>query len=257
MRRLAALALALLAAATPSSALERRELRVGVETASAPFSALDEFGGFRGFNVDVTRALCEQLQVSCTLVATNLGDAIQHLQNRVVDLVVAMMSITPARKPLIDFTEPYFHSGNRVIGPRGMADDLSPAALRGKTIGVHRGTTHDVYATTTYGGVATVRRFADRDELFIDLALGRLDLVISDGVAARTGFLDTELGAGFAFVGPELEAPEFFGEGEAIAVRKGDEELRQALNEALERIRVDGTLAKISREYFGDETGAN
>ena len=50
------------------------------------------------------------------------------------------------------------------------------AALRGKTIGVRRGTTHDSYATATYGGVATIRRYADRDELFIDLALGRLDL---------------------------------------------------------------------------------
>ena len=115
-------------AATPAMALDRRELRVGVETASPPFSAIDEFGGFRGFNVDVTRALCEQMQVSCTLVATNLGDAIPHLQNRAVDLVVAMMSITAERKRLIDFTDPYFHSGNRAIGPRGMPDDLSPEA---------------------------------------------------------------------------------------------------------------------------------
>ena len=254
MRALLVLLL-VLTAAGPSLALERRELRVGVETASPPFSALDEFGGFRGFNVDVTRALCEQMQVSCTLVATNLGDAIANLQNRVVDLVVAMMSITPARKQLVDFTEPYFHSGNRAIGRRGMRDDLSPDALRGKTIGVHRGTTHDAYATTTYGGVATIRRYADRDELFIDLALGRLDLVISDGAAARTGFLDTELGSGFTFIGPELEAPQFFGEGEAIALRKGDEELRQALNQALARIRADGTLAAIGREYFGNEAG--
>ena len=91
---------------------------------------------------------------------------------------------------------------------------------------------------------ATIRRYADRDELFIDLALGRLDLVISDGVAARSAFLDTELGAGFAFIGPELEAPQFFGEGEAIAVRKGDDELRRALNDALKRIRANGTLPR-------------
>jgi arginine/ornithine transport system substrate-binding protein len=85
--------------------------------------------------------------------------------------------------------------------------DLSPVALRGKTVGVHRGTTHDRFATPTYGGVATIRRYTDRAELFIDLALGRLDLVISDGLAARAAFLDTELGAGFEFVGPELQAP--------------------------------------------------
>jgi arginine/ornithine transport system substrate-binding protein len=138
-----------------------------------------------------------------------------------------------------------------------MSTDLSPEALRGKTIGVHRGTTHDAFATATYGGVATIRRYAERDELFIDLALGRLDLVISDGVATRAAFLDTDLGTGFAFVGAELEAPQYFGEGEAIAVRKGDEELRSALNDALKRIRANGTLATISREYFGEELRTN
>jgi arginine/ornithine transport system substrate-binding protein len=244
-------------AGAPALALDRRELRVGVEPASPPFSARDEFGGFRGFNVDITRALCEQMRISCTLIGTNFGDAIPQLQNRVVDVVVASMTVTAERNQLVDFTEPYFHSGNRAIGPRGMPDDLSPQALRGKTIGVHRGTTHDSYATATYGVVATIRRYADRDELFIDLALGRLDLVISDGVASRAAFLDTELGAGFAFVGPELEAPQFFGEGEAIAVRKGDDELRQALNDALKQIRADGTASAISREYFGADLPTN
>ena len=237
----------------PALALERSELRVGVETASPPFSELNEYGGFRGFNVDVARNLCEQMRVRCVLVGTSIGDAFQQLQSRVVDLVVASVTITAERKRLVDFTEPYFRSGNRAIGPRGMSADLSAAALRGKTIGVRRGTTYDSYATATYGGVATIRRYADRDELFIDLALGRLDLIIGDGLATRAAFLDTELGAGFGFVGPELESPEFFGEGEAIAVRKGDEELRQALDQALEQTRADGTAAATSREYFGND----
>ena len=238
-------------AGLPALALERGELRVGVETASPPFSELDEYGGFRGFNVDVARNLCEEMRVRCVLVGTSIGDAVQQLQNRVVDLVVASMTITAARRELVDFTEPYFHSGNRAIGPRGAPTDLSATAMRGKTIGVRRGTTHDSYATATYGSLATIRRYADRDELFIDLALGRLDMIVGDGLAARAAFLDTELGAGFEFLGPELTAPEFFGEGEAIAVRKGDEELRLALNRALGQARANGTSAVISREYFG------
>jgi arginine/ornithine transport system substrate-binding protein len=252
MRLLLVLAVVLLVpAAAQAAALDRRELRVGVETASPPFSELDEFGGFRGFNVDIARALCERMEIACTFVGMNIGDAIRQLQNRVVDLVVASMTITAERQQVIDFTEPYFRSGNRVIAPRGTPSDLSPPALRGKTIGVQRDTTHDRYVSATYGGVATIRRYTDRDELFIDLALGRLDLVISDGLATRAAFLDTELGAGFDFVGPELQAPEFFGDGEAITVRKGDVELRQALNDALEAIRSSGTYATISKGYFG------
>ena len=252
MRVLLVLAVMLLGhAGLPALALDRGELRVGVETASPPFAVLDEYGGFRGFNVDIARALCEQMQVRCMLVGTSIGDAIPQLQNRSVDFVVASMTITAEREQLVDFTEPYFRSGNRAIGPRGMAPDLSGEALRGRTIGVRRGTTHDSYATATYGGLARIRRYADRDELFIDVALGRLDLIIGDGVASRAAFLDTELGSGFDFVGPELSSPQFFGEGEAITVRKGDAELRQALNQALARMRADGTSSEISREYFG------
>ena len=255
MRALLLIAAVLLGqSGSPALALERGELRVGVETASPPFSALDEYGGFRGYNVDVARGLCELMQVRCVLVGAGIGDAIQQLQSRTVDFVVATMTITEERKKLVDFTEPYFRSGNRVIGPRDMSTDLSAAALRGKTIGVRRGTTYDSYGTATYGGVATIRRYADRDELFIDLALGRLDLIIGDGLATHAAFLDTDLGAGFAFVGPELEAPAYLGEGEAIAVRKGDEELRLALNRALQQMRANGTSALISREYFGADT---
>jgi arginine/ornithine transport system substrate-binding protein len=238
-------------AAAQAAPLDRRELRVGVEMASPPFSELDGLGGFRGFNVDIARALCERMEIACTLVGTSISDAIQQLQNRVVDFAVASMTITADRKQLVDFTEPYYRSGNRVIGPRGTSSDLSPEALRGRTIGVHRGTTHDHYTSATYGSVATIRRYPDRDELFIDLALDRLDLVISDGLATRAAFLDTPLGAGFEFIGPELQAPEFFGDGEAIAVRKGDDELRQALNGALEAIRASGTYRAISNAYFG------
>jgi ABC-type amino acid transport substrate-binding protein len=254
MRLLPVLVIALLVhGAAWGAALDRRELRVGVETASPPFSELDAFGGFRGFNVDIARALCERMEVECIFVGTNIGDAIAQLQNRVVDLVVAAMTATADRRQLVEFTEPYLHTGNRAIAARGAQSDLSPDALRGKTIGVPRGTTYDRYATATYGDVASVRRYTDRDELFIDLALGRLDLVISDGLATRAAFLDTELGAGFDFVGPELQAPEFFGDGEAIAVRMGDDELRQALDDALRGIRANGSYGAISNAYFGHD----
>ena len=252
MRALGVLGIILLVQASqPSAALDRRELRVGVETAAPPFSELDEYGGFRGFNVDIARALCDRMEVACSFVGTDFGDAIEQLQNRAIDLAVVSMTITAERKQRVDFTDPYLHTGNRVIAPRGTPSALSPDALHGKTIGVQRGTTQDRYATATYGGVATIRRYTDREELFIDLALGRLDLIIADGLATRAAFLDTELGAGFEFVGPDLQAPEFFGAGEAIAIRRGDSELRQALNAALAAIAGNGGYSAISNAYFG------
>ena len=94
-------------------------------------------------------------------------------------------------------------------------------------------------------------RYPNRSELFIDLTLGRLDAVLTDVIAGRVEFLETELGADYDFAGPALDDPAWFGRGTGIAVRKGDEELRGALDGALREVRADGTLDAIRSRYFG------
>jgi arginine/ornithine transport system substrate-binding protein len=66
-------------------------------------------------------------------------------------------------------------------------------------------------------------------------------------------FLKTDLGAGFDFVGPALDDPEWFGRGEGIAVRKGNTRLLTELNGALRQILADGTYTEIRRQFFDDD----
>jgi arginine/ornithine transport system substrate-binding protein len=115
---------------------------------------------------------------------------------------------------------------------------------------VQRGTTQDRYASAMFTR-STLRRYPDRAELFLDLALGRLDAVLTNVVAAPVEFLDTELGAGFDLAGPVLDDPAWFGDGIGIAVRKGDEQLRAALNDALRDLRGSGNLDALRSRYFG------
>jgi ABC-type amino acid transport substrate-binding protein len=252
MRRVLALTLALLAIAAGTvvaASLERRELRVGVPANEAPFAFVGDDGAFRGFNVDLVRILCRRLGVRCGFVAISVADPAQLLQNRSVDLVPGV-AITEPRRHTLDFTASYYATPGRFIVRRGRGLDVSPEGLAGQIIGVQRGTTHERYAAATYPR-STLRRYPNRSELFIDLTLGRLDAVLTNVIAGRVEFLESELGAEYDFAGPALDDPAWFGSGTGIAVRKGDEQLRGALDSALREVRADGTLDAIRSRYFG------
>ena len=180
------------------------------------------------------------------------------LQDGGIDAAVASISITDERRQLVDFTSKYYQAANRFVGRAGTLIDVSADSLAGKTIGVKRGTTHERYLTSAYGDVVTIRRYANSDEVYVDLALGRLDLALGDAITLTASFLATDLGADFDFVGPALDDPRWFGYGEGIAVRKGNAELLARLDAALGQIRADGTYLAIRLRYFdydiyGDE----
>ena len=128
--------------------------------------------------------------------------------------------------------------------------DVTPSGLAGKTIGVKRDTIHDRYLSDQFASTTDIRRYGYSDEIFIDLALGRLDLTFADNITLSESFLKTDLGADFDFLGPALSDPQWFGRGEGIAVRKGNDELLARLNRALREIRADGTYEEIRTKYF-------
>src|SRR5271166_1532541 len=132
--------------------------------------------------------------------------------------------------------------------PRYIARGAGRQAAR-----VKRSTVHDRYATDQYGATAIIRRYSNVAELFVDLALGRNDAILVEVDPARVGFLQTPLGADCEFVGPEISGERWFGTGIGIAVRKGDNARREALNHALAAIRADGSYQRIITRYFNSE----
>jgi arginine/ornithine transport system substrate-binding protein len=227
---------------------ERAELRVGLEISEAPFAYVNDANELAGFHVDVARALCARLRVRCVFGTINVAELVQQLQGHAVDLVPAVTITEPLRRE-VDFTDPHYRAPSRFIARRGKPLDPAATGLRGRIVGVQRGTAQNRYVTATFPG-ATVRRYADKTELYLDLALDRLDTALIDVLSGRVQFLGTDLGADFDFVGPALDDPAWFGEGVGIAVRKGDDELRTTLNQALRDIRTDGTFDAIRSQYF-------
>jgi len=251
MRKMTAILCAvLLALAGPVAAKDWKKLRIGVEGAYPPFSSVTADGKLVGFDIDIANALCAQIGAECTLVQQDWDGIIPALLARKYDAIVASMSITEERKKKVAFTGKYYQTPAKFAAKKGAGIDISKEGLKGKTVGVQRATTHDNFITAEFGEAVDIKRYGTQDEAYLDAVAGRLDLLLADSVAMKEGFLDTDKGAGWEFVGPGYTTKKYFGEGAGIAVRKGDQDLVQKLNEAIAAIRANGTYAAIAKKYF-------
>ena len=224
-------------------------LRIGVEGAYPPFSEKTASGELIGFDIDIANALCAEMGKECTLVEQDWDGIIPALQAKKYDAIIASMSITEDRKKVVDFTAKYYQTPAKFAAKDGMFASDTPEALAGKRIGVQRATIHDDFVTTTYPDSEVVR-YGTQDEVYLDLTAGRIDAIIADSTAVEEGFLKTDAGAGYAFFGQDHTDVAFFGEGAGIAVRKGEEELRDGLTAAIAAIRANGVYDEIAAKYF-------
>jgi len=231
-------------------AKEWTKVRIGVEGAYPPFSFVDPDGKLGGFDIDIANALCEAMKVECELIKSDWDGLIPSLSARKFDAIIASMSITEERKKAVDFTDKYYQTPARFVREKGSDIEITPEDLNDKTVGVQRATIHDSYLTDNYGDIVEIKRYGSLDEAYLDMASGRLDLLLADSIPVLDGFLKTDEGANFEFVGPDLREPKWFGEGVGIALRKGDDELGEMFNKAIETIRADGTYEKIQEKYF-------
>ncbi len=234
----------------PVPARDWKTIRVGVEGAYPPFSFILPNGTIGGFDIDMARAIVAAAGADIELIPSDWDNIIPGLLANQFDCIVASMSITEERKKTVAFTRKYYQTPAKFVARKGGFPEFSGRALRGKTIGVQRGTVHDRYLTDKYGKEAIIKRFGTQEEVYAQMAAGGLDLFLSDGIPASEGFLHQPEGRHFEFVGPDLTDPEWFGEGTGIACRKEDADLVEKLNVAIDKIRADGTYRKIQDNYF-------
>ena len=242
---------ALLAALLPPAAFaaDAKKLRIGVEGAYPPFSEVTPSGQLKGFDIDIAQALCASMQVQCTLVQQDFDGMIPALQARKFDAIIASMAITAERKKQVAFSDKYYNTPARFIVKNGSAITISAKGLEGKKIGVQRSTIHDRFVTETFKA-AQIVRYTKQDEVYLDLAAGRIDVTLQDTVAADVGFLKMPQGKGFTFIGPSYNDVAYFGDGSGIAMRKADTDLLASFNAAIKAIRADGTYKKLQDKYF-------
>lgn len=249
LRFLSLMVLGLLSVSQVGANEWNKDVRVATEGAYPPFNYYDTNNNLIGFDIEITAALCAKIKVKCTIVAQDWDGIIPGLLANKYDTIIASMSITEERKKKIAFTNKYYASPPRFVAAKSMnVTDTSPAALKGKTVGVQSATTHSNYIEAYYPD-AKVKFYGTQDEANLDLASGRLDIILADSLVLLE-WMKTDAGKDFEFVGPTIDDKKIFGAGEGIATRKGDLHLRDMLDHAILDIRADGTYQKINAKYF-------
>ncbi|MFC5386635.1 ABC transporter substrate-binding protein [Aquamicrobium segne] len=230
------------------AAAQDGKLRIGTEGAYPPFNSLTADGQLEGFDIDIANALCEQMKVECEFVVQDWDGIIPALQASKFDAVVASMSITEERKEQVDFTNKYYVTPLAVIATKD--SDLSgtkPEELAGKTIGAQSATTQAIYAQDHYAKAgADVKLYPTQEEAVQDMLNGRLDALVSDKFVLVDWLNNSDEADCCKLIG-DVEGTELE---TGIAIRKGEDELREKINSAIDAIVADGTYQKIQSKYF-------
>ena len=248
------LALAMSAAALAltvgaADAQDKMKLKIGTEGAYPPFNNLTSDGKLEGFDIDIARALCEEMNADCEFVTQDWDGIIPALQAGKFDAIIASMSITPERAEKVDFSKKHYNTPPGIAAPQDTPiTGVTKEDLAGKTVGVQGSTTHFNFSEATYAD-SEVRAYPTAQEYQLDLANGRLDAV-NDDIVVLTEWLASPEGECCKLVGPITPVVEIHGPGAGIAVRKGETGLAEKFNAAIEAIRANGKYQAINEKYF-------
>lgn len=236
--------------AVPDTAIDTAamDIKIATESSYKPFSYTDAEGNLIGYEIELIDALCSQMQADCELISQDWDGLIPGLNAQKFDAIIAGMSITPERQEVVDFTDPYFHTGIILIGKKG--DDITIDDLAGQPIGSQRSTVSSQYLQDEHPE-ANIKLYDTQDNAYLDLTSGRVRAMMSDKVTG-IDWLKTEAGQNYEVKGQEISTEE---DAMGIAFRKGDP-LVATFNQALAQIKADGTYDQITGSYFGTDSTA-
>jgi polar amino acid transport system substrate-binding protein len=228
------------------SASAQEKIVIASEGAYPPFNSLETDGTLTGFDIDIARALCEEMKAECELVTNDWDGMIPALQSKKFDAIIASMSITPERLQQVDFSKKYYNTGPAIAVPKD-SEITDVDGLKGKTLGAQTSTTHANYAEKHMAG-SDLKLYPTADEYKLDIQNGRIDGVIDD-VVVLSEWVKSEEGACCKILTPLPIDVEINGEGAGIAVRKGDP-LADKFTTAIAAIRQNGKYKEINDKYF-------
>ncbi|PKU24949.1 cystine ABC transporter substrate-binding protein [Telmatospirillum siberiense] len=223
---------------------QRGTLRVGLEGTYPPFNYQDEKGELVGFEVDFANAIAKKLGVKTEFLPTKWDGILAALDAERFDVVINQVTVSSERRQKYDFSQPYTISGIQIITRRGNDPKISsPGDLTGKKVGVVLGTNYEQWLKAN-SPKTDIRTYDDDSTRNQDLLAGRIDAVLNDRLIVAN--LVKQYNGEIVASGEPFAKQE-----QSIAFRKGDLVLRVAVDKAIDELRGDGSLAKISEKWFG------
>lgn len=221
---------------------QQKVLTFGMSGEYPPFNYKNANGKLTGFDVAIGDALAHQMGMTPKPVTNPWSTIIGALNAGKFDAIIGSMGVTKTREKQVNFSNPYYKSGAQIFVQEGNNTIKNLSDLKGKTIGVDTGST---YATIAQSVTTKVHGYNSDVFALKDLQAGRLDAVITDKLVGE--YAIKAKGLKLKPVGKPLTLDDM-----AVAVRKDEPNLLKKINAALKAIEKNGTYAKISQQYFGE-----
>jgi ABC-type amino acid transport substrate-binding protein len=217
-------------------------LRIGTDATYPPFEYNDDKSGeLIGFDIDLMKAICRELDLKPEFIVVPFGGIIPGLRSNKYDCIISAMTITPDRQEAVIFSIPYYDAGQTIAVPLNDTTISSIDDLKGKRIGVQLGTTGEIMAKTIEG--AEVISFNNIGAAFIDMENGHLDAVLND---APTSARAIKVRGRAKIVGPLLSSEQY-----GIAVDKKNSDLLEAIDDALQKMIDTGAVDSLKNYWIG------
>ncbi len=231
------------AAAAELTTVEAGKLTMATNAAFPPYEMTTDAGEFEGFDIDTAKAIAEKLGLELQIDDMDFDAALLSVQQGKADIAMAGITVTDERMAVMSFSDSYATGIQSVIVPEG-SDIASVDDLAGKKIGTQRGTTGYLYCSDDFGDENVVAYDNGLTAVQM-LNNGQVDCVVIDNAPAKE----------FIAANPGLKLLDtaYVEESYAIGVGKGNTELKDAINTALEELKADGTLQAIVDKYITAE----
>ena len=215
-----------------------------------PFNYAGPDGQPAGLNVDLARLICEEIKVPCTIQFRRYDTLLEALATNGGDAIIASMAATADMRRRLDFSDPYYRPPARFVSRKDVEfDDVRPSNLEARKVGVVAGSAHEAYLRALFTESEVVT-YPNADDMRAALKRGEVDLIFGDGIALAFWLNGTDSAGCCVFRGGPFIESRFFGEGVGVAVRRGNDVLRQAINWALFRIWEKGKFTDLWLRYF-------
>ena len=234
--------------AAESTAAESKEAAGGklVMATNAEFPPYEFHDGDKivGIDAEIAQAIADELGMELEIEDIAFDSIIPEIVSGKADMALAGMTVTEDRKASVDFSDTYATASQMIIVKED-SEIAGPDDLKGVTVGVQLGTTGDIYVSDLEADGTTVERYNKGFEAVQALSQGKIDAVVIDGEPAKTFVSETE---GLKILDEAFTVEEY-----AIAVKKGNTELLDKVNGALETLKDNGTLDEIVAKYIKAE----
>lgn len=225
------------------------KLKVGTEGTYSPMSFFDPSGKLTGFEVELVEALCKRAEIDCSFEIMAFDGMTEAVLQGKIDAMATGVRMTEKRKKILDFTDQYYKAQLAfVVCGDTTFPGTAPADLKGAILGTQSQSAGFDYLTKHYGEGSQVRAYKTMDDAYLDLSAGRLDAVLSSELIGY-GFMQRPEGAKCKYLGERINDPTV-ATGIGMALRRGQDEIREKLNAAIKSIRADGTYDAINKRYY-------